>query len=157
MSAPPKPKLRAATSADVDAVMAVMRAAFDPRFGEAWTQAQLMTLFAVPGTRLCLAFVGSEAVGFHAARIAGPESELLLLGVVPQLRRQRIGQRLLDDWLDWAHSQGASDYFLEMRADNDAQSLYARAGFVQCGLRPDYYMGQDGLKRDAITMRLIPS
>lgn len=152
-----KPRLRAATSADVEKVMAVMHAAFDARYGEAWTQAQLMTLFAVPGTRLCLALIGSEVVGFHAARIAGPESELLLLGVVPQRRRQRIGQVLLNDWLAWGRAHGASDYFLEMRADNDARPLYAGAGFVQCGERRDYYTGKDGLKRDAITMRLLSS
>jgi [ribosomal protein S18]-alanine N-acetyltransferase len=150
-----KPRLRAAGPDDVDGVMAVMRAAFDPRYGEAWTQAQLLTLFAVPGTRLSIAHRGDQIIGFHAARIAGPESELLLLGVVPTQRRQRVGQLLLDDWLRWGRTMGASDYFLEMRADNDARALYAQAGFVQCGLRPDYYVGQDGLKRDAITMRLI--
>jgi [ribosomal protein S18]-alanine N-acetyltransferase len=147
--------LRAAGPSDAEAVMTVMRAAFNPRYGEAWTQAQLMTLFAVPGTRLGLALRDGEVVGFHAARLAGPESELLLLGVLPQLRRQRIGQLLLDDWLDWALAHGATDYFLEMRADNDAHALYARAGFVQCGRRTDYYLGQDGQKRDAVTMRLL--
>lgn len=155
MSAGGAVTLRAAGPGDADAVMAVMRAAFDPRFGEAWTLAQLMTLFAVPGTRLGLALRDGEAVGFHAARLAGPESELLLLGVMPRLRRQRIGQLLLDDWLRWGGTMGASDYFLEMRADNDARALYAQAGFVQCGLRPNYYVGQDGQKRDAITMRLL--
>jgi [ribosomal protein S18]-alanine N-acetyltransferase len=155
MSAGAKVTLRTAGPGDADAVMTVMRAAFDPRYGEAWTPAQLMTLFAVPGTRLGLALRDGEVVGFHAARLAGPETELLLLGVVPELRRQRIGQLLLDDWLAWARANGASDYFLEMRADNDARTLYARAGFEQCGLRRDYYLGEDGQKRDAITMRLL--
>jgi [ribosomal protein S18]-alanine N-acetyltransferase len=155
VSAATKVRLRAAGPGDVDAVMAVMHAAFDPIYGEAWTAAQLMTLFAVPGTRLALAQVGGDVVGFHAARLAGPESELLLLGVVPALRRQRIGQLLLDDWMDWARANGASDHFLEMRADNAARALYANAGFEQCGLRRDYYAGNDGQKRDAITMRRV--
>lgn len=155
MTTSSKLRLRAAGPGDVDGVMAVMRTAFDPRYGEAWTQAQLLTLFAVPGTRLAIAHSGGQIVGFHAARIAGPESELLLLGVVPAQRRRGIGQLLLDDWLRWGGTMGASDYFLEMRADNDARALYAQVGFVQCGLRSDYYMGQDGQKRDAITMRLV--
>ena len=154
-SAGGKVTLRAAGAGDVETVMAVMHSAFDPRYGEAWTQAQLMTLFAVPATRLGLATCAGQAVGFFAARLAGPESELLLLGVTPMQRRQRIGQLLLDDWLQWGRANGASDYFLEMRADNNARGLYARAGFVQCGLRADYYLGQDGQKRDAITMRLL--
>jgi [ribosomal protein S18]-alanine N-acetyltransferase len=155
MTASEKVTARAAGPDDVDAVMAVMRAAFDDRYGEAWTQAQVLTLFAVPGTRLAIARSGDQIIGFHAARVAGPESELLLLGVMPPYRRRRIGQLLLDDWLHWGRAQGASDYFLEMRADNDARALYAQAGFVQCGLRPDYYLGQDGQRRDAITMRLV--
>lgn len=154
MSAASNITLRAAAPEDAGAVMDIMHAAFDPCFGEAWTQAQLMTLFAVPGTRLTLALWNGTAVGFYAARLAGPESELLLLGVVPAFRRQRIGQLLLDDWLNWARAHGAADYFLEMRADNDARALYVRAGFVQCGLRRDYYHGLDGKRRDAVTMRL---
>ena len=154
MSADLKVTLRAAEPQDAAAVMDVMNAAFDPRYGEAWTQAQLMTLFAVPGTRLALALCDGTAVGFYAARLAGPESELLLLGVVPAFRRQRIGQLLLSDWLTWARAHGAADYFLEMRADNDARALYVHAGFVQCGLRRDYYHGLDGKNRDAVTMRL---
>lgn len=154
MNATAKVTLRAAVPEDAAAVMAVMNAAFDPCYGEAWTEAQLMTLFAVPGTRLALAELNDAVVGFHAARIAGPESELLLLGVIPELRRQRIGQMLLNDWMAWAQARGALDYFLEMRADNDARALYAQAGFVECGLRRDYYRGLDGQIRDAVTMRL---
>lgn len=153
MSAALNITLRAAAPEDAAAVMDVMHAAFDPRYGEAWTRAQLMTLFAVPGTRLTLASCDGTAVGFYAARLAGPESELLLLGVIPAFRRQRIGQLLLDDWLNWARAHGAADYFLEMRADNDARALYVHAGFVQCGLRREYYHGLDGKKRDAVTMR----
>ena len=78
---------------------------------------------------------------------------MLLLAVDPARRGQGIGKRLIDDWLAWAEEQGADDYFLEMRADNDAVHLYARTGFAECGRRPQYYRGGDGVVRDAITMR----
>jgi [ribosomal protein S18]-alanine N-acetyltransferase len=146
-----------ADPADLDAIMRVMARAFDPRFGEAWTQGQLRTLFALPGTRLCAGSLNGVIVGFYAARMAGPESELLLLAVDPAARRQQIGSALLKHWQNWANNSGANEYFLEMRADNPARSLYERFGFVECGHRPDYYSGQDGVLRAAVTMRHIVS
>ena len=145
--------LIAATAGDLEAVMAVMGAAFDPRFGEAWTRAQLASLFVIPGTRVGMAWHADRVAGFYAARRAGPESELMLLAVDPAVRRAGIGRRLLGDWRLWGQGCGVIDYFLEMRADNPARHLYERGGFVECGRRREYYVGLDGIKRDAITMR----
>lgn len=146
-------RLAAARIADVSAVMRVMEAAFDPAYGEAWSTAQLLTLFALPSARVCIAWDGEAACGFSAARIAGPESELLLLAVDPAWRGRGVGRMLINDWQAWAKDEGADEYFLEMRADNDAIHLYERAGFSECGRRPRYYRGADGVIRDAITMR----
>ncbi|HEY0598412.1 GNAT family N-acetyltransferase [Sphingopyxis sp.] len=146
-------RLAAARVGDLAAVMRVMDAAFDPAYGEAWSGAQLLTLFALPSARVCIAWNGEQPCGFSAARIAGPESELLLLAVDPDHRDRGIGALLMDDWQAWATEQGAAEYFLEMRADNDAVYLYQRAGFSECGRRPAYYRGNDGVVRDAVTMR----
>lgn len=146
-------RLATARVGDLPAVMRVMDAAFDPAFGEAWSAAQLLTLFALPSARICLAWDGDRPCGFSAARISGPESELLLLAVDPARRGRGIGARLIADWQAWAKEQGAEDYFLEMRADNGAAELYERTGFSECGRRPAYYRGGDGVVRDAITMR----
>lgn len=146
-------RLATARVGDLAAVMRVMDAAFDPAFGEAWSGAQLLTLFALPSARVCLAWEGEQACGFSAARIAGPESELLLLAVDPLFRGRGIGALLIEDWRTWAAQQGAEDYFLEMRSDNDAIHLYESVGFSECGRRPAYYRGNDGVVRDAITMR----
>lgn len=146
-------RIATARIGDISSVMRVMEAAFDPAYGEAWSAAQLLTLFALPSARVCLAWDGETACGFSAARMAGPESELLLLAVDPAWRGRGIGALLIHDWRDWATAQGAEDYFLEMRADNDAVHLYERTGFAECGRRSSYYRGADGVVRDAITMR----
>lgn len=146
-------RLATARVADIAAAMRVMDAAFDPAYGEAWNSAQLLTLFALPSARVCLAWDGDRPCGFSAARIVGPESELLLLAVDPAWRGRGIGVSLIEDWQAWAASNGATDYFLEMRADNDAVHLYERTGFLECGRRPAYYRGGDGVVRDAVTMR----
>ena len=150
-------RLATARVGDLSAVMRVMETAFDAAYGEAWSAAQLLTLFALPSARVCLAWAGDGdgevPCGFSAARVAAGESELLLLGVDPARRGQGIGARLMADWQAWAEGRGAEDYFLEMRADNDAVHLYRRCGFAECGRRPAYYRGGDGMVRDAITMR----
>lgn len=139
--------------ADLDAVMRVMAAAFDPAYGEAWTQAQMLTLFGFPGSRLSVARLHGRLCGFAAQRCAGPESELLLLAVEPDARGHGIGRALMSDWLEWARTQDCCDAFLEMRADNPARQLYSQMGFSEAGRRPEYYCGADGKMRDAITMR----
>lgn len=149
--------VRQARVADIAAVMRVMEAAFDPIYGEAWNSAQLLTLFALPSAHVAMATMGDRVCGFYAARMAGPETELLLIAVHPENRQAGIGRFLLDDWQSWAASKGAEDYFLEMRADNKAVGMYKAAGFSECGRRAAYYRGGDGVVRDAITMRKIIS
>src|SRR3546814_7067868 len=103
---------------------------------------------------IVVAWDGDAPCGFSAARIAGPESDLLLLAVDPARRGRGIGGRLLAEWRDWAVAAGTQAFFLEMRADNDAIHLYCRAGFSACGRREAYYRGGDSKMRDALTPRL---
>jgi len=138
----------------LDALMAVMHAAFDPLYGEAWSAAQLVATLTLPGCWARLALLGSQAVGFSLCRAAGPEVELLLIAVTPAVHRQGIAGRLLLRAQEDAMVRGASELFLEVREDNEpAKYLYSRAGFAQVGRRPDYYMAKDGSRRAAITMR----
>lgn len=138
---------------DIPAIMRVMDAAFDPAYGEAWTSAQVMTLFALPSARVATISVAGKVSGFYATRIAGPESELLLIAVHPEKRGLGLGHLLMDDWKSWAEIQGVEELFLEVRSDNPALTMYNAAGFSECGRRPGYYRGLGGVLRDAITMR----
>lgn len=139
--------------AEIGAAMDVMRAAFDPATGEAWTTSQLGGLLGLPGVTLLLARRGRAAVGFALARQAVDEAELLLLAVIPEARRQGIASRLIEQVEVIARAGGATHLFLEVRDGNDeAQHLYARAGFMTSGRRPNYYRGQSGTLADAITM-----
>lgn len=138
----------------VEAMMAVMHAAFDPQYGEAWSAAQLGATLAMPGCWGRLALVSGVAAGFTLCRAVGPEVELLLIAVNPSHRRQGIGQRLLLRSQEDAFVRNGTVLFLEVREDNGAaRSLYERAGFSQVGRRPDYYLVKDGSRRAAITMR----
>jgi ribosomal-protein-alanine N-acetyltransferase len=141
-------------SDDLDSIMAIMDAAFDPAWGEAWTRRQVSDSLAFPHThyRLITADDGpSEAVGFTLVRAAPGEEELLLIGVRPECRGRGLGRRLLDGVLADARTRGAERVFLEMRYNNPAAALYNAVGFAPIGRRRDYYRLPDGRKIDAIT------
>ncbi len=142
---------------ELPAIDRLMAAAFEPRFGEAWSKAQCLATFTMPGYALRIAQVKERVVGFAIVRWVADESELLLLAVDPELRGQGIGSALLADWLELAGSKGARRYFLEMRTDNPAITLYNRFGFNTVSVRPAYYRGKDGYFRDAVTMQWVLS
>lgn len=141
--------IREGSVADIDAVMSVMRDAFDPAFGEAWTEAQTTALLVLPGAGLWVA-----DGGFAITRTVIDECELMLIAVRRDRRGQGIGTALLTQVIAAARRAGAGSMFLEMRSDNPARALYEGAGFRTVGRRRDYYRGSDGTRRDAETFRL---
>lgn len=146
-------ELLAGKSTDLDDIVAVMNAAFDERFGEAWTRSQCAGILPMPGVRLILARVGDGTVGFSLFRTIADESELLLLAVAPESRRQGIGGMLLDHFLREARSAGASKAHLEVREGNPAVVMYRQAGFSCVGRRRKYYRGRFGGDFDALTLK----
>jgi len=142
---------------DLDAIMAVMDAAFDPAFGEAWSRRQVEDALALPGTHYLL--IGADgnppartpAVGFALSRAVLDEEELLLLAVTPRYRTRGLGTKLLERFVAEARSRGARRLFLEMRDGNGAEGLYRRYGFASIGRRRHYYRRGSGGPRDAIT------
>lgn len=137
---------------DLDRIMGVMEAAFDPAWGEAWTRRQVGDSLSFPHThyRLIESETG-ETAGFTLVRAAPGEEELLLIAVIPACRGKGLGRRLLDAVLADARERGAERVFLEMRYNNPAAKLYSAAGFEPIGHRRDYYRLPDGRKIDAIT------
>jgi ribosomal-protein-alanine N-acetyltransferase len=142
---------------DLDAVMRVMEASFDPAYGEAWTAPQCAGLMPMPGVWLTLARDGDDVVGFALGRIVLKEAELLLLAVHRDGQRQGIGQLLLDRFMLVATTRGADRLHLEVRDGNPAIKLYSRSGFSEVGRRKNYYTGRDGQIYDALTLTRLAS
>lgn len=144
---------------DLDRIMAVMEAAFEPHWGEAWTRRQVADSLAFPSTHYTLVNAagaapaeGEPAAGFALVRAAPGEEELLLIGVVPELRGHGLGAQLLRLVAHRARERGADTLFLEMRQNNPAISLYRAFGFQPIGQRENYYKVSDGSRINAITM-----
>ena len=143
---------------DLDRIMAVMEAAFDPAFGEAWTRRQVGDALVLPNTHYLLAGPdgqapreGDEAAGFVLSRGAFDEEELLLIAVDPRFRGRGIGAALMERFIAAAAARGAVRQFLEMREGNTAERLYRRHGFVTIGRRKAYYRRGTSAPLDAIT------
>lgn len=145
--------LRTGDARDVATVDTLMAAAFDPRFGEAWTRNQCLGVLAMPGVRLTLATVDDAPAGFAMVRAVADEAELLLLGVDPRFRRRGIATALLRAVIAEAQVTGIADLHLEVRANNEAVKLYTAQGFAKVGERRGYYRGKTGETFDAHTYR----
>ena len=103
----------------------------------------MASLLRTPGTVALL----DERGAFVMVRHAGGEAELLYVG-------GPAGGAAAGAWLARCSRRSseaqAGPVFLEVAADNAAaRGLYDSAGFVPCGVRPDYY----GPGRDALVLR----
>jgi ribosomal-protein-alanine N-acetyltransferase len=143
---------------DIDRIMAVMEAAFDPQWGEAWTRRQVEGSLMMRSTHYRLMDAaggdpadGEPAAAFAMVRAAPGEEELLLIATMPHLRGHGLGARMIERLADDARVRGATQLFLEMRENNPAASLYERQGFNPIGRRKAYYTAGDGSRIDAIT------
>ena len=143
---------------DLDRIMAVMEAAFDPAYGEAWSRRQVEDALLVGNCHYLL--IGSEghppepnapAAGFSLTRSSLDEEELLLFAVDPRFRSRGLGRRMLDQIVYEAKARRVRRLMLEMRRGNPAEKLYRDFGFFPVGERPNYYRGRSGEPIDAIT------
>ena len=113
----------------------------------AWTAQEIADLLASP----FVTYLGAPQ-GFALTRLIAGEAELLTLAVDPAARRQGVGRRLLQRWMDGLEAQ-ADTAFLEVAADNTAAiALYTSAGFRQTATRRGYYQRKDAPSVDALIL-----
>ena len=94
-------------------------------------------------------------IGFITIRSVADEAEVLTMAVHPRHRKAGVGRMLLERALRHLYTERVRTVFLEVDPANaPARALYSSAGFEVVGERPDYYMGGDGTRQKALTMRL---
>lgn len=150
----------AATAANAAAQIRVLGDLFEQSFDEPCGEAAVRTLMHAPGSCALVAqraVAGAQqAVGYVILRSAADEAEILSIGVVPAARCAGVGRALLDAAVVVAESAGAASVYLEVGEDNGpARALYAVAGFMPVGRRPDYYRRAGRSRIAAIVMRKI--
>lgn len=87
---------------------------------------------AAPNVRFIVARRGAEAVGCGALRIEGAWGELKRMYVVPEVRGQRLGRRILDRIEAEARREGLGGLRLETGVHQpEALALYRSAGYAE--------------------------
>jgi [ribosomal protein S18]-alanine N-acetyltransferase len=143
--------LRRATADDLDAVMAIETEMFPD---DAWSPSTMAAEIAGEHGYYLVAEAEDRAVDGYAGLLAprgGGQADVQTIAVVARARRRGLGRTLVTALLNEARRRGATEVFLEVRADNPgARALYEGLGFVEIAVRPRYYRG--GV--DAVIMRL---
>ena len=123
---------------DLDGVLAVESESFT----NPWTRD--MYAWELQNRAVCHIFVvrtpHRRVVGFCAFWLVVDEIHINNVAVLPELRGQGMGTRLMSHVLQEARHLGARRATLEVRASNEgARRLYERLGFYLAGTRRHYY------------------
>lgn len=141
-----------ASMRDLNDIMPVMNAAFEPEHGEAWTLPQCSGIMSLPGSWLYVARSETTLVGFAMGRTILSEAELLLIAVAPCAQRTGVGDGLMNMLIAALRENGVAKLHLEVRSNNMARAFYEEFGFSEVGLRKNYYRGANGALTDALTL-----
>jgi len=145
----PRTEIRLMQAADLKAVAAVERAAYQFPWSLGIFRDCLLA-----GYHCLLLDVGGSVTGYGIMSIAAGEAHLLNLCVHPHAQRLGYGRKLLTYILELAEEEGAERVFLEVRPSNTtAQRLYRSVGFAQIGIRSAYYQADHG-REDAIVLAI---
>lgn len=145
--------LRRAGLADLDAIAALEATCFGAGDG-AFTRRQLRALLRNPNAYWLIRRDGrAMACWLKVSNGRARWARLYSLAVHPALRGQGWGQRLLDAGFTWMRKQRLTTCRAEVKTGNrGARRLYARNGFVETALLPDYYAaGVDGVRLSLTT------
>jgi len=96
----------------------------------------------------------SGLAGFCLAMLAPDVIHILVIAVAPKRQREGLGKQLLAQVSETAKQQGQEGLLLEVRPSNaKALAFYQAQGFVQIGLRRDYYPAGRGAREDALVLK----
>lgn len=142
--------IRPMKQSDVAACAAIEKTALD-----GWSESGLESERCSLAARLFVAEENGSIAGLVIWQLAGGEASLYTLTVCPKKRGRGIGRQLASASMKSLLAEGATAFFLEVRAGNaPAISLYQSLGFAPAGRRRDFYSNP---AEDALVMSLVYS
>ena len=132
---------------DVDGVMAVEHDSFlTPWSRSAFEEELAQTRLA----RYIVAVENGEIVGYAGTWLVINEAHVTNVAVSGQRRREGIGRLLMQKLMELARDNDMESMTLEVRVSNAAaRHLYEQLGFVEAGIRKNYY---SETKEDALIL-----
>jgi ribosomal-protein-alanine N-acetyltransferase len=145
-----QPALQPLRIQDLDEVLAIELQAYS----HPWTRGNFVDSLAAGYVAFVLREPGGQLLGYFLAMQVLDEMHLLNITVAPARQGQGLARQMLDALCLLARARGCDQIWLEVRHSNErARQLYARYGFVQTGLRRDYYPAETG-RENALLMTL---
>jgi ribosomal-protein-alanine N-acetyltransferase len=134
--------IRSMSRSDVPAVALLEREVYP----EPWSARVFFDELAQGSRVYLLAVEHDQILGYGGVMLIEEDAHITTLAVIPGMRRQRLGTRILLALVEQAVERGARHLTLEVRSTNtDAQRLYERFGFAPVGKRKGYYAGEDAI------------
>lgn len=127
---------------DLSAVQSIVKARFDEVYDP-----RLLINYAHSWPNGFLVAKDNAVIGLLLGVLTAPKSaRILILGVVKERERQRIGTRLLLAFIRQCMVKNVNTITLEVRVSNAAAiQFYKKFGFYVVNIIPDYYKdGEDG-------------
>ena len=120
-------------------------------FSAPWSENSISSELTNPLSCWLVALDGDRVAGYVGSQTVLDESDMMNIAVDPQYRRQGIAQALVEELVKCLARKGSRCLTLEVRASNaGAIALYGKLGFIQVGLRKNYYRNP---REDAMILR----
>ncbi len=117
---------------------------------EGWSSGDFADTLKLDYAYYLCAVVEGRLVGLAGARLIAGDAYISNVSVHPEMRRQGLAYKVMQELLRLLEENGAAAYTLEVRSRNKAAiGLYEKLGFKSEGLRKDFYTAP---KDDAIIM-----
>ena len=120
-------------------------------FSDPWSEKSVETELSCRLSCWLVAMEGDTLVGYVGSQTVIDESDMMNIAVHPDFRRGGIAEALVAELEEQLRQRGSKALTLEVRNSNEpAIALYEKLGFVQVGLRKNYYRNP---KEDARILR----
>ena len=118
---------------------------------EAWSEKSVASELTNQLSLWLVALDGERVSGYVGSQSVLGESDMMNVAVHPDYRRQGIAEKLCLALVEALKEKGNHCLTLEVRASNEpAKALYEKLGFIQVGLRKNYYRNP---REDACILR----
>ena len=120
-------------------------------FSDPWSENSVASELKNPLSCWLVAEEDGVAAGYIGSQTVMDESDMMNVAVHPDHRRKGMAQALVNELVEALKKRESHCLTLEVRASNEpAKALYEKLGFVQVGLRKNYYRNP---KEDALILR----
>ena len=120
-------------------------------FADPWSEKSVASELDNKWALWLVALEDDAVVGYIGSQTAVDETDVMNVAVHPDHRRQGIAEALIEKLVQELKARGSHALMLEVRSSNaPAIALYEKLGFLQVGLRKNYYRNP---KEDALILR----